>query len=589
MLKRTVLVALNRIRRFSRIRFCVSNGFQIGVTVAVAMVGGFLLLCACARRAYPTATGRLLSTRTAVPIPARTSLPALSPTLAGHDSSPADLVIRGVETLQTALGETTVYTLTVRNDGPAPATGIVLTDALPGGLLPVWTRPAQVACRRQGQSVGCDVGDLRANDAITATLDLSVGGDETLMTGQPAGVTFSAPSCTIKPDTDQSLVTCRLSGLPPGAEAQVRVGFTVSGSLTGRLVHTAAVAANEPDPDRSNDQVSLTVTVGEKERGAGSPGERPAGPDLILRAEGPSSVIAGRPFTRTFTVVNRGSRDATGVRFESPLPLATVLNASAPGLPLCERRGDLVACVLRDPEGDKAITFTLLITGYGEQPVIVEPDALMPGWPVCSVLKEKSFLHIFTCDLGVLHADQMTRVQMSLTAGGVQERLLTHIASASAREADLNPLDNSNTTTMTVRVRSDLLVISTVSGPARVGETLCYTLTIVNAGPSDADGVTLVDTWSPSASLISATSGLGTECRIEREAGVADVLRCSVGRLGSGETITVTVDAELNDALDLTVVETLTHVASVVSDQIDPNLGNNELIETIPLGAGEGE
>lgn len=612
-LKRIVLAALNPIRFFFRFRPCLSNHLQIGIgaAAAAAMLGGFLLLCACAGQAYPTAAtaGTPVSTKSAVPTSANTSLPgpspsilpanqspAPSPTPAGHNSSPADLAIRGPETLQTAPGETAVYTLTVRNDGPALATGIVLTDALPGGLVPVWTRPPQVTCRRQGRSVGCDVGDLSANDAITATLDLSVGGAETLADGQLAGVTFSTPWCIIEPDSDRPLVTCHLPHLPPGTEAQVRIGFTADTPLAETRVHTAVVAANEPDPDRSNNRTSLAVTVAANEQGGSSTDDRPPAPDLVLRAEEPASIIAGRPFTRTFTIHNAGSLTATGVYFESALPPATTLTAYAPGLPLCERQGDAFVCTLRDPDSGKAITFTLLVTGYGEQPVVIELDALAPGWPVCTVLKERSFLHILTCELGALKPGQTTRVQMTLTAGGVQKRAMVHTASVSANEADRNPLDDSDTTTMTVQARADLWVRSQVSGPALAGETLRYTLTIANAGPSDADGVVLVDTLpvpvgrpgAAGASLVSADPGPGKSCQIEEggDAAAPAALTCNLGRLDSGETATVTIVVAIGESLTQTATETMVHTARVTSDQTDPDPANNALTETIPVGDG---
>ena len=64
------------------------------------------------------------------------------------------------------------------------------------------------------------------------------------------------------------------------------------------------------------------------------------------------------------------------MRFEDVLPLATILNAYAPGLPLCEQRDDALTCYLRDLDSSETITFTLVITGHGGQPMKVElhPD-----------------------------------------------------------------------------------------------------------------------------------------------------------------------------------------------------------------------
>jgi uncharacterized repeat protein (TIGR01451 family) len=464
--------------------------------------------------------------------------------------------------------------LTIRNDGPGLATDIVLTDVLPGGVTVRWAEPAQPACERQGSDVGCELGDLQGGDAVTLTLDLAAGESET-----GVRVDTSAPSCLIGSTAGQPQVICRLSRLPAGSEAQARVGLGTDVEITRTIAHTAAVTANETDPERTNNRVTVATTLGP----GPEQGERHTRPDLALRAAGPSLVTAGRPFTRTFTLTNLGSQDATGVRFESVVPPGTALNAYAPGLPACKGRDAGFTCTLRDPGNDKSISFTLLITGRDEGPVVVEPDPLLPGWPGCYMIKERQYLHILICELGTLRPGETARLQMNLTAEGVQERALAHTASAAARETDPAPLDNSDTTTMTVQVRSDLLVRADVAGPAHMGETVRCTLTVTNLGPSDAAGVTLVDRWSPGASLISAASRPGTECRVEGDAGATEALRCTIGRLSSGEAVTVTLDMAIDAVPDPAQATALTHTASVQSEQIDPYPGNNRWSELIPV------
>ena len=282
------------------------------------------MLCACAKQGPPTVTptDALLPAKTAVPtrIPTYASLPSPSPsiepadeplttTLTVTDQGPydADLAIQVSGPVQVVPGETSIYTLTIHNYGPAPATSVVLTGVLPKGVIPVWTHPAQPVCGRQGRSVSCDVGDsleatnLRASDAVTVTLDLSVGGTETLITGtQLAGVTLdlSAPTCAIDQDSTPPHVTCRLANLQPGADAHMRFGVGVDARITPlrlqSLVHTATVAANEADADHANNRATFTMTVGAVEPVTVT--AVPTTTDLILQADGPSSVVAGQPF-----------------------------------------------------------------------------------------------------------------------------------------------------------------------------------------------------------------------------------------------------------------------------------------------------
>ncbi|MEE9616204.1 MAG: DUF11 domain-containing protein [Anaerolineae bacterium] len=552
-----------------------------------------------------TPTDAPLFAGTAAParIPTYAPLPIPTPSIKPGLPSAADLAIQVSGPVRVVPGETTIYTLTIRNRGPAPATGIVLTDVLPKGVIPVWTQSAQPLCGRQERNVSCDVGDLRESDAVTVTLDLSVGGTETLITDtQLAGVTLdlSTPTCAIDQDSTPPHVTCRLTNLQPGADAQMRIGVGVDARITGSLVHTATVAANEADANRSNNRATFIMTVGaagpalsvpsaaerSKVEGPVTVTAIPTTTDLVVQADGPSSVIAGQPFTYTLAITNRGALDATGVSFENVVPLATDLDGYAPGLPLCEQRDETLTCYLRDPGSGETVTFTLVITGYAGQPMIIEPDALMPGWPLCTVLKERTYLHIVQCELGILKPGQATHVQLTLVARGVQERAIVNTASASANEAELNPLDNTNTTTITVQVRADLLVRSAISGPAVAGETLSYTLTVANVGPSDAADVVLADTLPLGTRLVSAVPSQGEDCRTERDDTSTDTVLCSLGRLNASETATVTIVVAVDESLTPPLAEEIIHSARVVAEQADPNPSNNELTQVIPVSAG---
>jgi uncharacterized repeat protein (TIGR01451 family) len=204
---------------------------------------------------------------------------------------------------------------------------------------------------------------------------------------------------------------------------------------------------------QAGDAVSLTLDLS-MPTGMATPAAEPASPAttaLVLQAEGPTSVIAGRPYTFTYVISNQGALDATGVWFEDAIPSDMNLVAYAPGVPECEQQGDAFTCALRDPDGGEPVTFTLIITGYGQQPMTMSLDPLLPGWPICTVLKERTWLHIVQCELGDLRPGQATRVQLVLTAIGVVERTTTNTASVRANEPDLSPADNTITTTISIR------------------------------------------------------------------------------------------------------------------------------------------
>src|SRR6185295_9883082 len=52
------------------------------------------------------------------------------------------------------------YTLTVNNSGPSPATGVVVTDTLPGSLTVNSMVPTQGTCSFAAPTITCNLGGL---------------------------------------------------------------------------------------------------------------------------------------------------------------------------------------------------------------------------------------------------------------------------------------------------------------------------------------------------------------------------------------------------------------------------------------------
>ena len=82
--------------------------------------------------------------------------------------------------------------------------------------------------------------------------DVAVFGDSPAMRTQLAGVTLdlSTPNCTI--DSSQLSVTCRLTRLPAGTDAPIRIGARLDTRITGTLINSAIVTA-KADLDKKFD------------------------------------------------------------------------------------------------------------------------------------------------------------------------------------------------------------------------------------------------------------------------------------------------------------------------------------------------
>jgi uncharacterized repeat protein (TIGR01451 family) len=148
-------------------------------------------------------------------------------------------------------------------------------------------------------------------------------------------------------------------------------------------------------------------------------------------------------------------------------------------------------------------------------------------------------------------------------------------------------MDNTHTATIAVQARADLSVSSAISGPAVGGQPLTYTLTVANAGPSDAAGVVLADTLPLGTKLVSAAPSQGKGCGIEPEDTATGTVICSLARLNSGETATVAIVVAVDKSLIPALAEPIVHFARVVAEQADPNHSNNELTQAIPVSGIE--
>jgi uncharacterized repeat protein (TIGR01451 family) len=200
-------------------------------------------------------------------------LPAISPPVGPVTPAPSDratasdlelISLTATPELLTVNGQLT-YTITVRNNGPAAATGVHVIDALPAGATPV---PAGLADSSQGQC-----------------------------TGTPSS----------GPQPQAFTVDCDLGTLDAGAPPAT-VTINVMPTVTGDLINTARVAAFQHDPILANNSRVQTTTVRSPD---------PAEADLAVEA-----VVdpTANGFKYTLTVTNHGPATATGVQLTNDLP-----------------------------------------------------------------------------------------------------------------------------------------------------------------------------------------------------------------------------------------------------------------------------
>lgn len=167
-----------------------------------------------------------------------------------------------------------------------------------------------------------------------------------------------------------------------------------------------------------------------------------------------------------------------------------------------------------------------------------------------------------TCNLGSLSAN--TLVTVTITGSALTTDTLVNTVTVTG-SPDSNPNNNVSTATTTMLLSADLaLTITDDPDPVEIGSPLTYTLQVTNNGPSDANGVTLVDTLPPS--LLSATP--------DPDQGTCDgtqIITCDLGMLASGATATIFIYVTTPDDY----IGQISNNAQVSANEGDPDLTNN--------------
>ncbi len=145
-----------------------------------------------------------------------------------------------------AVGSTLTYTVNVTNNGPADATGVILTDTLPAGVTFVSATSSQGSCTHSGGIVTCTLGTL-ANGA-TASVTITVTPTTTGILTNAASVTSATPD----PQADNNNASTST-----GVDGTGCTGLTATSSPTSvRYTPTAT------RPSRKTIRVTFRNTTG---------------------------------------------------------------------------------------------------------------------------------------------------------------------------------------------------------------------------------------------------------------------------------------------------------------------------------------
>ena len=488
---------------------------------------------------------------------------------AGNDSATATTTV-GIETDLSitktdspdpvAAGGDLTYTLTVLNSGPSASTGGTVTDVLPGGV------------------------------SFSSSSDCSEAG---------------------------GTVTCAIGALGVGASQMVSFVVTVDPSQTAAISNTATIAANETDPTAGNDSATATTTVGIETDLS------------ITKTDSPDPVAAGGDLTYTLTVLNNGPSASTGATVTDVLPAGVSFSSSgdcteAGGTVTCAigalgvGASQMVSFVVTvDPSQTAAISNTATVAANETDPVagndsatatttvatntdlsLVKTDAPDPvtagedltytltvtnnGPSVSTGATATDVLPAgvgfsssgdcteaggtVTCAIGALGVGASQMVSFVVTVDPSQIAAISNTATVAANETDPVAGNNSATASTTVATEADLGITQVDSSdPVPPSAAYAYTVTVTNAGPSDAVGVSVLDTLPAGVTLLS-TAGCAED--------PAGVPTCTLGTIAAGGMASYTINVTSPAA-----VGTVSNTATVSATTTDNNPANDTATE----------
>ena len=472
------------------------------------------------------------------------------------------------------VGETVTFTVTVTNSGPSPATGVVVTDALPAGLAFVSATASQGTYTAPAWTVG-----TLSETGPTATATLTI-----VATVTATGALVNTATITQQTEVDANPANDSASVTLNAAESanlKVIKAPTRSSPVVGELVTFIVVVGNQGPSPATGVQVTDVLPAGLAfESAAASQGAYD--PATGLWTVGSLANAASAGLTLTARVTQAGTvTNTASVTGDQPDPDLTDNTASV--TVTTQTIADLaITKVLTGPAiPGLATTYTIVVTNLGPSPVTAAsvtdtfPAALLsPTWTcvadagsTCVALGTGNLATTVTLEAG----DRATFAVTGLIASGALGSLdNTATVAAPAGATDPVPANNTATSTVTLTPSADVQVAKSGPATAVAGTNVVYTLTVTNAGPSDATSVTLTDPTPPGLTFVPNTGDCTT------------AFPCTLGTLPPGAIRTITATFSIPSGY--TAPNPIANTATVSSTTPDAAAGNNSATATTSLG-----
>jgi len=466
-------------------------------------------------------------------------------------------------------GNPLTYTLSVTNLGPSLATGVTITDTLPGGV----TYTSDSAGCGYNSTTGrviCSLGDVDVGAEITRTVEVLVN-SSALGTLENRAQVGSGDTDTNTANNLAVLTT----NVTTSADLVVSVLESSDPLIAGDFITYTASITNSGPSDASNvildnryqpgiTFITSSVLCNQHDHELNCPlGMIPANNrvDVLLtfgtdpgRTQGLTNTATVLADTIDTNLTNNSDTDETSLVSSSDV---TITKTASTGQVL----------------PGEVLSYTLTITNNGlsnAQDVSVS-DSLPSQVLYQSYTSTKGLCSgtlTITCTPGLMSpAEVVTIVLRGIADPLAAPGIFSNTAVVTTTTSDPIPGNNSASAEVTIAEEyADLQVTKSDSvDPLLAGELLTYTIGITNTGPADASNVVVTDTLPSGLTLVSATPSQGT----------CTGTICALGWISATHTATITLVADVDTSLGGVINNTVI----VSGNEVDPVPGDNTATE----------
>ncbi len=410
-----------------------------------------------------------------------------------------------------ALGYPLAYTISVTNQGPNPATGIVLTNELPPNATLLSVSPALTNWVATNGVLTMLLGDLPVGTNVVVEVQVQPASLDPLTNVVSAGAAEADPDLS---DNTVVLVTpvlpvANLAVTSPSPLASVAFGvpLTLTFDITNRGPSDAsAVVLSDPLP------TNLTLVSATASRGTNTVqdgvfvanlGALPVGTNATVTLTVTPTALA--------TITNAATVQATELNLAPDgASVTNVIEVGAAANLALSVGVSPAPVVLNGP-----MTYQIVVTNQGPDTAttVVVQDQLPPGFAVTSITTSQGTNQVDGGTLLLQFGDVPAGgVATALIAGMANAAVtLENIATASADQVDVNLADNRVTTSTRVLPGAELTLLpAPLETAVHFGDSVTVGLMVTNAGPDTASSVAVADALPAGFELVSASASQGS-------------------------------------------------------------------------------